>query len=242
MQHPSVRKLFQEQIKYYSKPEQSTDSLIISHFLNWVNKKRITKTLKICEFGGGAGQLLNKIGEYYPNARFTNAEMVDGYKQYLVSKKIKFVKSSILNSGFPDKSFDVLIIRDILHHLVGRSYKETHNNQRRALQELKRLIRPQGAIFIEEITNNSEIATQIIYFFSKLNSKLGINFPSLQISSKIIVAFLTPNKLKQLCDNVFGSEGIIKEYRYKQKAELLGKLFHLGARLEKTMIVIEKPI
>lgn len=241
MQHPSVRKLFQEQIKYYSKPEQSTDSLIVGHFLNWANKKKIKKTLKICEFGGGAGQLLNKIGEHYPNACFTNVEIVDDYQKYLVSKKIKFVKSSILDSGFPDKSFDVLIIRDILHHLVGRSYKKTHNNQHQALQELKRLIEPGGAIFIEELTNSSEKATQIIYFLSKLNSKLGINFPSFQISSKAVVAFLTPNKLKQLCYSVFGSASIIKESRYQQKAELTGKLLHLGARLEKTIIVIGKP-
>lgn len=241
MQHLSVEKLFQEQIKHYSRAEQSIDSPIIYHFLSWVNKKKMKKTLKICEFGGGAGQLLNKIGEYYPNARFTNAEIVGDYKQYLVSKKIKFLKKSILNSDFPDKSFDVLIIRDLLHHLVGRSYKQAYDNQLKALEELKRLIRPGGVIFISEYTNRSAVVTRIIYFLSKLNTKIGISLPSWQISPNTIVAFLTPGKLKQLCDDTFGKKYVLKEFSYNVNVKLVSELLHFGAGLKRMIIVIEEP-
>lgn len=240
-QHPSVEKLFQEQVKHYSAAEQPIDSLVVDYFLDWVKKKKIKRKLKICEFGGGVGQLLAKMEKHYPNVQLTNVEIVDDYRQYLVSPKIKFVKRSILNSHFPDNSFDVLIIRDILHHLVGNNYKQTRDNQGQALRELKRLVRPGGVIFVDEYTTDSEKATKIIYLLSKLNFKLGINLPSIKINSKAIVAFLTPNKLKQLCYSIFGRENVIKKVD-KVNAELTSKLLHLGAKLERTVIVIKEPI
>src|SRR3989338_5383509 len=148
MQHASVQDLFKEQIEHYSKKEQALDSSIIPQVLKWLKNKKNRKKMDICEFGGGAGQLLNKIRKSYPKANYTNVEIVSKYKKYLPSKDIKFVTGSVLNSGFPDNSFDILIMRDVIHHLVRNSYQETVNNQKLALQELRRLAKPGGVIFI----------------------------------------------------------------------------------------------
>jgi SAM-dependent methyltransferase len=154
---------------------------------------------------------LNQIQKVYSNTTLTNVEIIDDYKRFLVSQKIRFVLGSILDSNFPNEAFDVIIIRDVLHHLVGEGYKETLNNQRLSLMQLKRLVKPGGVIFIEELTNESEIASRIIYYLSWLNTKIGIHIPSLFISKNVIVAFLTSNKLLNLCNQVFGKKNIEKK-------------------------------
>ena len=86
MQDLSVKKLFQEQIEEYSQVGRSVDSEVFNHFLSWIKKNKIKGRLKICEFGGGAGQLLATIGESYPGAQLTDVELVGEYKNHLVSK------------------------------------------------------------------------------------------------------------------------------------------------------------
>src|SRR3989344_2591414 len=209
MQHRSVKKLFKDQIQHYIKKDQAANSKVISLVLEWIHDKKHKKKIKICEFGVGAGQLLNEIQKKYPNVSCTDVEIIDDYKFFLVSKKITYVTGSVLNSSFPDNSFDVIIMRDILHHLVGNTYNETQKNQKKALQELKRLVRPKGIIFIEELTNESEIATRLMYYFSKLNSTL-LSFASLfNVNKNTIVAFFPPRNLEQFCKEVFDNEKII---------------------------------
>lgn len=241
MQDASVRKLFQEQINYYSKPDLGTESLIIPLAIQWIKSKKFQRKIEICEFGGGAGQLLNEIQKNYPNTSCTNVEIIDDYKSFLVSKKIKYIKGSVLNSGFADESFDILIIRDVLHHLIGGSYKETKKNQQDALRELKRLLRPGGAIFIEELANQSEIATRLIYYFSKLNSTF-ISFASIfNVNRNTIVAFFNPKRLEQLCRDVFRKEKItVKKYDNPKKSFKFSQLLHFGAKGSKMVIVVEK--
>lgn len=239
MQHASVKELFKEQVRIYSHKDQYTHSPLVHLILGWLKDKKINKKIEICEFGGGAGQLLGEIRKSYPDYSYTNVEIIKDYKQYLVSKKIVFVIGSILNSHFHNNSFDVLIIRDVLHHLVGENYEETADNQKLALNELKRLVKPKGVIFIEELTNESEIATKIIYYLSKLNSKVGISIPSLQISSNIIVAFLTDRKLLDLCSLIFGRDNI-KEQVLNLETKWYIALLHLFGRLEKTIITAKK--
>lgn len=239
MQHASVKKLFKEQVRQYSHKDQYKHSPLTHLILEWLKNKKTTKKIEICEFGGGAGQLLNEIGKFYPNVNLTNVEIVADYKRFLVSKKIKFIQGSVLDSNFPNNSFDVIIMRDVFHHLVGRNYKETFNNQRLALEELKRLVGPQGVIFIEELTNESEIATRIIYCLSWINSKIGVSIPGLYVSSNAIVAFLTSRKLLDLCNKIFGKNNI-KKQMLNLETKWYFTLLHLFSGLKKITIIVKK--
>lgn len=97
--------------------------------------------------------MLNQIAKLYPKVKLTNIEFIEGYRKHQVSSKINFICASILNSNLKDKTFDCLIIRDVLHHVIGQSFRESKENQKTALKELWRLLRPGGAIFIEELVS-----------------------------------------------------------------------------------------
>lgn len=239
MQDISVKQLFQEQLSHYSRKIQSTESPIIALVLDWLKQKNFKRKIEICEFGGGSGQLLNQIRKRYSNASFTVSEIIEDYKEYLASKEIKFVKTSILDSKFPEKSFDVLIIRDVLHHLVGKTYTETRNNQKSAFKQLKRLISPGGAIFIEEIVNESRAATVIIYYLSKINSIIGIKNTALHISPNAVVSFLTSSQLLNLCGEIFGEKNIVKKDSRELLQKWYFKVIHLGSKTRKVTLIIQ---
>ena len=64
MQHKSVKNLFKEQVEHYSKKDQAINSRIIPLVLEWLKNKKVNRKINICEFGGGAGQLLKEIERY----------------------------------------------------------------------------------------------------------------------------------------------------------------------------------
>ena len=239
MQDSSAFKLFREQARYYSRRDQSAGfSPIIPLFLNWVKKNKFNKPIVVAEFGGAAGQLLNQISKVYFKATFINIEFIDDYKNKQVSNKIKFIQGSILNSGIVSKSFNCIIIRDVLHHLVGKNYLDSLNNQKKALEELKRLIKPGGAIFIEELINESVYAAKIIYYLSKLNSIIGIRSKPLQITPYTVLAFLTPHNLTIICQEIFGKDSIISQEFQISNNNWKTRLVHLGFRSGKLILVI----
>lgn len=238
MQNESVKKLFKEQVKQYSRKSQYQGSPLIPLILKRLKNKN--KKIEICEFGGGAGQLFGEIQKTYPNCNYTDVEIINDYRPFLISKKITFVLGSILDSHFPDKSFDVIIIRDVIHHLVGNSYKETFNNQKHALRELKRLLAPGGVIFIEELTNDSSIASKIIYYLTQINSKIGINVPSLGISSNAFVSFLSSSRITNMCLEIFGKKNIVELEMIPQQLNWQSRVAHLGGAVKKAIIVIRK--
>jgi len=240
VQDPSVEKLFREQLDYYVRRDQSAGaSPIISLFLEWT-KNRGKRQLSVGEFGGSAGQLLEKLEKEFPNIRLTNVEIVSGYRKHQVSKKIKFVEGSILDNHFQNSSFDCLIIRDVLHHLIGKNYQESLANQKKALEELWRLLKPGGAIFIEELVNCSALAGRLIYWFSKVNSKIGMRSKFFQISPYTILVFLTPQALLDLAKKIFGKRSIKKVNFVPAKSRWQFRIVHLGARYGKIFLVVEK--
>ena len=96
MQNPSVHKLFLEQLKYYSRRDQSAGaSPVISLFLEWAKTKKIKGDLKVGEFGGAAGQLLNQIGKIYPKVKLTNIEFIEGYRKHLDEVTEDFFKDKV---------------------------------------------------------------------------------------------------------------------------------------------------
>ena len=242
MQHPSVKRLFREQVELYSREDQSAFfSPVISLFINWLKKNKPSKTLEICEFGGGGGLLLSRLAKFAPGAKLTNIELVADYRKYQILPEIRFIAGSILDSKFADGSFDCLVIRDVLHHLIGDNLSKTKENQKQALQELKRLLKPGGVIFIEELVNQSGIAGRLIYGLSKINSSLGIRSKYFQISPNTIVSFLTSKELIKLSGEVFGKKNISQAIFRPSFHRLRFRLVHLGGHSGKQLLVLEKP-
>lgn len=229
MQDASVEKLFEEKLNHYSQEKSlSRISPLVDLFFKWAKTQKSTRKIEVAEFGGAAGQLLAAINSRYPNVGLTNIELVKKYQEKQVLKIIQFVNGSILNSGLRNESFDCIIIRDVLHHLIGRNFVETRKNQAFALKELRRMVRPGGIILIDELTNQSSFACKTIFYLSKLNSHLGIRIDKLEISPQTIICLFTTQELNKLLNKVFSKKNVSKTSFIKRQTGWKGKIVHFG--------------
>jgi len=195
-----VNQQFSHQIKEYTIDSTAKLSPIIPELLDWLKKQPQTpEPLKICEFGGGGGTLLNEIQKQTNHTlKLTNAELVKSFQPHQASNQINFVQTSILDSNFPNNHFDVILLRNVLHHLIGDNLKQTRTNQQKAIKELARIVKPNGIILLEEQTNQSKFSCTAIYFLSKLACKLKLNIKKFQVTPHTLVGYLTHQQLEKI--------------------------------------------
>lgn len=194
-----VAKQFEEQLDFYTSEARSArDSRIVS-FLTEARERdaslRADGRLRVCEFGGADGILLRSLRERLgEDVELTNAELVEAYRPRQASPSIRFVATSILHPDFPDASFDVVVARHVLHHLIGDTLAATRANQARAFAELVRVTRPGGLVLIEEHLNASGFACRLFYYLSRAATQLRMRLPWFEVTPYTVVAFLTPEE------------------------------------------------
>lgn len=194
-----VAKQFEEQLEFYTSEARSArDSRIVSFLAEALARDaspRAHGRLRVCEFGGADGILLRSLRERLGEAvELTNAELVDAYRPRQASPAIRFVRTSILQPEFADASFDVVIARHVLHHLIGDTLAATRANQARAFAELARVTRPGGLVLVEEHLNPSAFACRLFYYLSRMATQLKMRLPWFEVTPYTVVAFLTPDE------------------------------------------------
>ena len=199
-----VSRQFEEQISLYTENANVYNSPIISFLYDWIQGKKDALQnrfpLHVCEFGGAGGNMLleiqNKIGRKFI---FHNAELVEKYRSTQVLETINFTRTSILDSEFENDCFDIVILRDLLHHLIGKSIRHTRANQLHAINEAFRVVRRGGLVLIEEQVNRYHTACIILYHLSKLASTMGIRNKRFMITPYTIVGYLTQKEIVTMC-------------------------------------------
>ena len=191
-----VRRQFEDQIVHYTNERREVSDAVVEFLA-----QRLTSTTPgpraICEFGGADGVLLKRIADRIPGPlSLVNAELVTAFEPHQVHPAIRFVNTSILAPQFPDGTFDAVIARNVLHHLIGETLESTRSNQEEAIRQLFRVTRPGGFVLIEEMVNPSEAACRIFYGLSTFNSRyLRLRFAPFEITPNTVVAFTTPDRL-----------------------------------------------
>lgn len=205
--------------------------------------KLITKpNMKICDIGGASGVFLNEIIKKSKHIiRAYNMEVLPEYKSKQLNEKIDFLHASILDSTLKDKSFNIISFRHLLHHLVGRTLKQTKQNQTRALEEMFRLLKPGGHLIFEEEVNEIPIFSQAIYYLSHFAHKHKIKVKSFDAGT-VVVYFMNREEIKRiLLGNSSKFNLIIKTEKYTRwNTELRWKLTLLMSRVGTVGFCVEK--
>jgi SAM-dependent methyltransferase len=76
---------------------------------------------------------------------------------------VTFQRGSFLDLPCPAESFDCAIQQNVLHHVVGGSPRENHDNMKRCLTEMYRCVRPGGKAIVIEST-----VGPLFYLFERL--------------------------------------------------------------------------
>lgn len=206
-QQDKVIRQFEDQIDLYTDlagPESSVVPFLVTPFLfQWLKEHpdfAAGRTpLKICEFGGGGGIVLQMIEEELGGQPLlVNAELVGQYGLRQIADSIRFVQTSILQPGLADDAFDIVMARNVLHHLIGHNLRQARQNQGYVFGELLRVTRPGGLILIQEQVNQRAWAGALIYYLSRLASRLKLRIESFEITPNTVIAYLTRGQLEAL--------------------------------------------
>ena len=186
----------------------------------------------VLDIGGASGILLSELLKRSPaNFNAHLLEIDDFYKNRIKDARIHFIKGSILNTD-QTKHFDVVMARQVLHHLIGSNFRQTKANQIQALQNLWKLVKPEGYLIIEEEMNNNKLASKIIFYGSKIAKLSGMKIKSLELG-RLIVRFMAQEELLEIihdmenakiCDQKFDEwhfDGLMKATNLMNNVGLL---------------------
>ncbi|HTW77120.1 MAG TPA: class I SAM-dependent methyltransferase [Thermoplasmata archaeon] len=126
---------------------------------------RIPSAARVLELGCGGGGLLALIRERFQPARLVGTDFdpaqVQSARAFLtirwgdVPPTVELREADALRLPFPDASFDVVFAMMMLHHVESRPNQ--YVQRPRALQEVRRVLVPGGALVYSEIFRRQEI-------------------------------------------------------------------------------------
>ncbi len=188
---------FNEQCALFSPKRSDFKGARIRSFLQ-SEFKELTGKLKICEVGGGNGILLRELEEIFGSDKVDLAmvELTEAYRKNVVSPSINFIHGSILGPEISKEKYDIIIVREVIHHLVGETLKETLANQRKAIQNIFDFVKPNGLVIIDEQVNDRRWASTLIYYLSLSASMMRLRIKKYKITPNTIVYFWSRQLLK----------------------------------------------
>ena len=86
------------------------------------------------------------------------------------------------------------MIKNLLHHLVGRTRRESKAFVKRAVEEFERVTKDGGYIIILDQYNRYRFFSSVIFYLTLFFSIIGISSKSFAWGKNVIVSFLTPDE------------------------------------------------
>ncbi len=174
---------------------ESYDSEIPKHIRKHLLEKKLSlqlkhidsnfpsRNLKVLDIGCGTGWHVKKMSEHGFEVHGIDAssKQFEAAKRNSGSNNINL--GSVLNLPFENNSFDVIYTINTLHHLAD------HNQQKKAMQEIERVLKPGGMLFIHEINVKNPIFRIYMDFI----------FPKLRGIDDGTEQWLNEEKIKTLC-------------------------------------------
>jgi|LGVF01.1.fsa_nt_gb SAM-dependent methyltransferase len=188
---------FAERSDYYAKMKRFDvnpyDETIVDYVCN-----HCSESPKILEIGGGSGYLLDLIYNIIHCKNLYNLEFSFGIYEKQASDAIRLIGGDGRRLPFKDDIFEFVIIKNVLHHLVGRSRKESKRFAKICIDEIVRVVKNDGYVVILEQYNSYKIFSSILFYLSYVFSIFGIQVSSFGLHKYVIVSFLTPEEVTNL--------------------------------------------
>jgi len=97
-----------------------------------------------------------------------------------------------------NESFDLIVSNMLLHHLVGINPTKCMDNIKSVMNEMKRVLKSDGMLFIREWIARNYVFSFIMFYFTLLCAKFGLEINSLDIRSKTITFFLNEKAFNKI--------------------------------------------
>lgn len=155
----------------------------------WI-MQNLKQNCKILEIGCGTGGLLLNISQHMKNMQLYG---VDIKKSVAIKRIASLIVSDVKHLSLKSRSVDVIICRDLLHHLYGK------RNAHKALQEIHRALRQGGSFILVELTMTNRLLTEVVYCVTRTLAVLKISDyilrPRFTRQHNVVISFFTLSEL-----------------------------------------------
>lgn len=193
--------------------------------------------IRFSKWGGGSGAFLDLVLENTSIKETYNMELVyDTYRKQ-VNGGISLIGGNALDLPFKDCSFEWVVVKNLLHHLVGRTRRESKAFVRRAVEELIRVTKNGGYVIILDQYNRHRLFSSAIFYLTLFFSVFGIGFKSFGWGKNVIVSFLTPDETRdfltgasnvEIVLNVENRLDVSRKLKYTLLMSNIGRLVAIG--------------
>mgnify|MGYP003383224752 CR=1 FL=1 len=169
--------------EYHSPPEMEAKIAAI-------RARHGDRSFNLLDLGGGNGVFADRILAAFPNAQATILDV----SQALLDRNVPSNRKELVLGSIEDmetllagKTFDVISVNWVLHHLVGRSHRACGQNCLQTLETCRRMLSPDGEIIVAENLYQgyfeSNVPSHLVYGitsvrfrpFAKLARRVGFN-------------------------------------------------------------------
>lgn len=158
----------------------------------------------LLDIGGGGGGLAKCCLEQIPDSEIciVDPSLKQLYKQRL--KGVKLVQGKLPDDLNVDATYNFVAIREVLHHIVGSSIRQSKEMVKRSLLRAKERMEDEGFLFVNEIYYESpfiqSLSRTLIFYLLKVQNRLGIKVPSQFFLEGLEVCFYTRDELRSFFD------------------------------------------
>lgn len=141
-----------------------------NHMVNGALATGITGHEQILDIGCGTGRVSIEMAKILTDGKVTGIDIYEGVSGTSpvsairnaqakgVADRTEFKHGNALDLPFEDSTFDIVTMGSVLHEMHGE------NLEKKALSEVKRVLKPDGRLIVFELTRNLKMFAAMLFF------------------------------------------------------------------------------
>jgi ubiquinone/menaquinone biosynthesis C-methylase UbiE len=172
-------------------------------FINFIKLNK-SNSLSVLDVGGGNGIFAKSIIGIYPNIDITiidpSQSLLDMVNDSRIKKAWGYLPDNLgLKEG---TTFDYIHVKEVFHHITGRSIKESNELVKKSLLQLNKILNSNGYILVNELFYEGYIfptlSRSLVFYLLLLQNNLKIKIPLNEFLMGLDVCFYTRDELNEL--------------------------------------------
>lgn len=166
----------------------------------------IDESSRVLDIGCGGGEMLEYAEYATERGRYVGVDISRNMLSFSSTAAVHYLQASATDLPFTAGSFDIVVLSDVLHHLVGPTRKKSKQKAKSVLADCKRLLDEGGKIVLKEQYHEGPIrptaATSVIIFHGLKHSDSVLKWIDEGYESGLLASFYTRSEIFEMVNDI----------------------------------------
>ena len=191
------------------------------YFLDFIRSNKGSGS-RLVDIGGGSGLFAALVKDACPDIQVSvvdpSIELMKGIPRQDIAKVQGWLPSGLNVTG----PFDFVHVKEVLHHVTGRSVAESKSLAMESLVATKRILDPKGYFLVHELYYESylhpKLTRTMIFYVLRVQNRLKIRIPGKHFLRDLRVCFYTREEFTELLKNAGFEVVVAKEEEWQNNS------------------------